>query len=364
MASGYSISIASDTKAFQTGVQKGMIEPLEDAADILEEIGRDGGRDIEQVERAAKESQEATEELKRDFSDLQKTIRDTGRKAKTDFANPMNKATADAGRGLKEFKNEAKQNFAEVASSSDGTAQGIADGIQGTLGGAAVAVGGAAGVALGALAVAGGAALTQLTADTERMKEQTSTAFQAMAAEGIEAWRSVESETQRLTDAYDNHEGEIKKIAEITGLSFETVASAWAGNKDAAKLVTSAYSEMKTELRNTFGVSVEAANATIAGWDGVLKPLNDTTQAYDAAERKAERLWNQIVTGTDEATHQQRIYRDELDELSRRPPITIPVEPQFPTPDQMAERLAGLTRGRRLRVPVDLVTRSGKVLPD
>lgn len=352
MATGYSISIASDTKAFQTGVQKGIIEPLEDAANILEEIGRDGGRDIEQVERAAKESQEATDELKRDFSDLQKTIRETGRKAKTDFANPMNKAAADAGRGVKGFTDEAKQNFAEFASSADGSAQGLVDATQGLLGGAAVAVGGAAGLALGAVAVAGGAAISQITADTERMKEKTSTAFQEMAADGIEAWRSIESETQRLTDAYDNHEGEIKNIAELTGLSFETVASAWAGNKEAAELVTRAYSEMKSELRSTFGVSVEAANATIAGWDGVLKPLNQTIQAYDSAERKAERLWNQIVTSTDEATHQQRLYRDEL----QRTPQSVPVRLEADT----SALDSALTRSRTIRVNIEGITRNGQ----
>lgn len=358
MAKGYSISIASDTKAFATGVQKGIIEPLEDAAEILQDIGSDGGRDLGKLEGELRDAQAETDDVREAFSELQKEIRETGRKARTDFANPMNRATADAGRGMRELKDEAKQNFAEVASSFDGTAQGIADGIQGTLGGAAVAVGGAAGVALGAAAVVGGTVLAQLGADAERMKEITSTAFEQMAEDGIEAWKSIESETQRLRDAYNENEDQIERIATITGLSFETVASAWAGNADAVKIVNAAYSEMKTELRNTFGVSVEAANATIAGWDGVMKPLNDTLSAYDEAERKAERLWGQIVEQTDEATHQTRLYRDELREFPTQ------IRTQLLPPDGEAVRRAAENSFQRrpVQVRAQFVTRDGRVV--
>ncbi len=77
--------------------------------------------------------------------------------------------------------------------------------------------------------------------------------FREMAENGIDAWESLQSQNQRLTDAYDQHADEINRIKDLTGLSFETVAAAWAGNKDAVDVVTRAYTEQKTELRNTLG---------------------------------------------------------------------------------------------------------------
>jgi hypothetical protein len=62
---GYSISIAADTRTFMTGVQKGIIDPLEDAANIIEEIGSESGRDLDKLERAMKDAQDETDDVRK-----------------------------------------------------------------------------------------------------------------------------------------------------------------------------------------------------------------------------------------------------------------------------------------------------------
>lgn len=319
MGKGIEIGIASETKAFKQGVEAGIIDPIEDAVKALDELGDADGP--EKLERALEDAQRETKDLGRVVERTARDIEDEFKRSYKRVGQSADDGYSKVREAGSEFKDEAISNFSEVTSSFRGDMESVADLAQGTFGGIAS---GLAGISLPAAIAAGGvgavlgATFEGVSQQSETMKETVSTNFQEMADNGIAAWQSVQSESQRLTDAYGEHEDEIKRIADLVGLPFETVASAWAGNKDAIDTVNSAYAEMKEELRSTSGVGVEAANATIAGWDGVMGSLNGTLEAYDKARDKAERLadqqsnmWLDAIAGADEVMQ-------EVDELGNR----------------------------------------------
>lgn len=309
------IALASETKAFKQGIETGVIKPLEDAIKKLRDLGDTDGAD--KLEASLKDAQRATERLgdetKQTAARIEREFRDAYRSAKrsaddaTDSMGKMGQRSAEVGQ-------EVRQNLGEgLANAARGDFEALADTIGDTLGGAAAGIGG-----LGSAAVAGAAALglgavvaviQNMAAESERTKAIASENFRAMAADGVEAWQSVQSQMQRLTDAYDEHEGEIQKIADLTGVTFEDVAGAWAGIPDKVALVKSAYAEMTSELRGTLGVTRDGAQATIDGWNGIMGPLNSVLDGYDSAEAKARRLadqqqsvWMTAINGAAEAT--------------------------------------------------------------
>jgi hypothetical protein len=355
MPQGYSISIASDTKAFMTGVQKGIIEPLEEATDILQDIGQTGGRDLEKVERAAKESQDATEGLKKDFSDLQKQIRETGKRAKTDFADPMNRATAEAGRGVSNLKDEAKQNFGELASSFDGSLQGIADGIQGTLGGAAVAVGGAAGLAIGTLGLVGGALVTQFGKDAEAAEER----IQSMYDSFIESGLNYLTEEQALS-ALSTITGDPERIkaleaqAERLGLPIQTILAAQVRSGQERNQVLAAANALladETALLKT-GVSSDVLRG--AALERIVDEYKKLNGEQATAVRGADlyRATSEIITGQQILTNEEIQKRNKL--LAETPSSTT-VRLQV---DETA-LTNSLNRSRTLKVNIEAYARTG-----
>lgn len=297
--------IGADTKPFKQAVETGMIAPLEDAEKALDELGRN--RSLDGLERDLEDAQDETKRLARETERTADAIDREYKRGYASMKNASEDATRKAGDGFDEVKDEAKQSAREAAASFTGEIDDVADYVQEVLAnafGGLGPVGEAAGIAL---ALGLGAAFAAITNDAEAVKENVSTAFQEMAADGIDAWESAQSQMQRLTDAYDKHEDEINRIKDLTGLSFETVAAAWAGNKDAVDAVTAAYEGVKAGLRDIPGATVEATAATIAGWDGIMRPLNSVLEGYDKAKAKYEQLSAQqdVLAGAE----QDRIQR-------------------------------------------------------
>lgn len=316
MAAPISIAMALDTSEVAAGARKAS-DAIENVSDSLDDVARNADGAGEKLEDSLREAQRETADTEQSFKDLGRTARrnldDVGDSARTNFGR--------AGQAAGSFKEEAISNFSEVTSSFDGSMSGIADGVQGTFGGAALALSSIslpAALAAGALGAVLGTAFETIGNDSEAMKEAVSENFRQMAEEGIESWSSVQSQMERLTDAYQDHEGEIQKIADLVGLPFETVAAAWAGNVEAMGTVTAAYSELKTNLRETAGVSVEAANSTIWGWNQVLAPLNNTVSAYDTAAEKAQRLQRQQSEMWMDAVADSGEYIEEVDAVGNK----------------------------------------------
>lgn len=298
-------SIASDTTAFDNGIRRGVIEPLEDADKALEDLGRTGDRELGDLEDAMSDARRDTERFEdeiKDVSDELTRVGRAGKRAADDIGDSFNRSSDRMRKQSAEVGQEIRQNLGEgIANAARGDFEGLSDTIGDTLGGAVAGIGGvatagiAAAGALGLGAIVG--TISTIASDAEKLKETVSENFREMAENGIDAWESLQSQNQRLTEAYDQHVDEINRIKDLVGLNFETVAAAWAGNKDAVDQVTAAYAQTKSELRDTMGVSSEAAQATIRGWDGIMGPLTNTLEGYDQAKEKAGQLEAQITGG-------------------------------------------------------------------
>jgi uncharacterized protein YukE len=288
---------------------------LDDAADEVQSLDREGRRAFDRLEDGADKAENAATALEKRLRKVRDEAKDTGNQGKKSF-DKMGDATD-------EFKSEAIQNFSEVTSSFQGDMTSAVDLVQGTLGGLASGIAGPAGLALGGAAAVFGGMAAGMIADSEKMKESISENFREMADEGISAWESTQSQMRRLTDAYDEHADQIKKISEEFGLSFETVAAAWAGSADDLAIVETAVAEANAELRKTPGVSVEAASATRDGWNSILGPLRDVNTGYDLAKEKAAQLarqqsetWGRVIDEAETAS-------EEVDKFGNRL-LTLP----------------------------------------
>lgn len=198
MAGGFSVSIGSDTRLFEQGVKTGVIKPVENAQDALQDLantstskldrevrdsgkaldklgdaGKDAGRDIESgtkdadraLDRLGKAGKEAGEDLEGALKDAQRQTqptaaeyREMSEKIRAETAKIKAQSKEDfegAGGATGEFKEEALSNFSEVTSSFTGDMQSITDLAQGTFGGLA-SLGGPASLVFGGLAVAVG----------------------------------------------------------------------------------------------------------------------------------------------------------------------------------------------------------------
>jgi hypothetical protein len=201
MAGGFSIGVAADTRAFESGVKAGIIAPVEDAQDALQVLARSGdkagdglsrgtreaelslgklgaaGKDAgDDIDRGARDAGQALDRLGRDGKsagdDLEAGLKGAQKQTEltaADYRAMTAKIRAEtekirqegrdsfrgASEGTSEFKEEALSNFSEVTSSFQGDMTSITDLAQGTFGGLA-SLGGPASLVFGGLAVAVG----------------------------------------------------------------------------------------------------------------------------------------------------------------------------------------------------------------
>lgn len=216
MAGGYNIGVAMDARAVEKGVKAGIIEPVEDAVDKLEDLGRagdkagdglgrglrDGERDLDKLGRAGKDAgddvQDGARKGERELDKLGRAGKDAGddiedglRQAQKETGRTADEwkamtakveaetakikadskgAFSEAGGASGEFKDEALSNFSEVTSSFTGDMQSVTDLAQGTFGGLA-SLGGPASLVFGGIAVAVGLVGSALAASGEESDE-------------------------------------------------------------------------------------------------------------------------------------------------------------------------------------------------
>ena len=246
---GITIPIASDTRSFMKGVDKGLIDPLENAVDAIDDVakamgdasdatadlGRDGARSLDKLEDSLKDAQRETEELKDDHRDLNDAI---AKGSKTSYKK-MDDAADDGFHKVNEAaettKDESKAAFGEMAGSFDGSMDSMVGSAQGLMGGLA-ASGGPIALAAGAIGLSAGVFYNMWKANA-KTKQRVADMYQDM----------LDSQQDFLSDGYKVEEywkilkGDdgavlsLKKVdeyAERTGLTAEQVALAWAGDSD------------------------------------------------------------------------------------------------------------------------------------
>ena len=375
---GYSISIAADTRTFLTGVQKGIIDPLEDAADIIEEIGSESGRDLDKLERAMKDAQDETDDVRKGFSDLQKEIRETGRKSRTDFANPINKSTRDVGNQLDEVTDEAKQNAAEMFSSFDGSFESIADAAQSTLGGL---VGGLRGIPAIAAVAAGAAGLGLITStiieqidDAAELKQTLTDAYKAAAEEG----RNYLDEATIIAAASDilfdtaKREAAAADAAKI-GVDTNTYIRALAGDAGALEFALNqargASADLVNDLDSARGgegwsPAVQAIGVVRDRLEGLSEMHDDNREAasqyQDLVSEQSAAQREQIARVRDAEQARWDALGRAADEAGSRPPVPIRTELQQPDTEAVRRGTQGTFDRRPVKIRANLVDRNGK----
>lgn len=252
MAGGYTVGIASDTKAFKQGIETGIIDPLEDAQKELVELGKSKGP--EQLEKGMKDAEKATDRLKdetkRTADAIEQEYRDSYRKARQSADDGLDGMK----RNTEEVTSELKQNLGETFSSFRGDLEDLPQIAQDTLGGLAGsgALGGIGGVAATAAGAAGlGMIIGAMDTINERAEALEDRAND-MATAFIEAGSNVLNATTVAAAAADvitdpEKRKEVQAYADALGVDFPTAVRAYVGDANALAVVDGVVSDARRE---------------------------------------------------------------------------------------------------------------------
>lgn len=375
MAKGINIAIGADTRAYADAVKRGMIDPTEKAAEALEELGREGPRDLDRIEDSMRDAQRSTQDVQEELRDLASEIRDTGRKAKTDFGDKVKGATDVASEGMEELKDEGTGTAKELAASFDGSMESIAGGIQ-EVAANAFAGFGPAGAAAGIAAALGlGVVLEQFTKQQEaadELKERITSAYRTAIEEG----NAYLSEAQIIEAALDilqsDRRGKLEEDAKTLGVAFNTVLRAEAGDYDALNEVIAAAEKAQTD-RFAAG-SREAGDRSmqidteIGSIEGIIRSLEDQKKTHDDS-RTAAAAYSDFVKESEQKQREQinrtrdtaqARYEAEAVALGKLPksvPVSVDlIEPDIESAARNIQRRASQTR---IRFEAAVFTRNG-----
>jgi hypothetical protein len=298
------IDFLSNERDVVRGAEK-MADTFEQVGDSLDDVARDGER--------------STERLEASFRDLSNTVQRESRSIGTDIGDNSRRGFGRAREAVREFKGEVVQNLGEVASSFDGSVEGIADGFQGLAGGASVgliAMGGpiaAVGAALAAVGFIGGAMFTQLAEDTEKNKQAVANWAGAYIAAGgtILSASQLAAEAQAIATDPDRYAA-AKQNAEDWGVTVATAMRAMAGDATALTVVQGNLNDRTEEAARLLAVQEEQVDANAAaaydlddatrrGADS-LGALHDAMSAGEAIARDTSDALLEIVASASEAT--------------------------------------------------------------
>lgn len=292
MARGYERRIGADTRDFERAVKDGVIKPVEDAARSLDEFadsgedaGRGASRGLEKVEDSAGKLEKALRDAQKQSEKTERAVDDIG-----DGGSRGLKRASDA---TSEFKDEAKANFSEIASSFDGSMGSIGEMAQGTLGGLAQSEIPGVGVAAGIAA----AAVGTITATWEKVDEATTEAKESAYeyALTVAASGDFASTSARIDDLTGSVEG-LKKVQDLA------VATGWE-QKDV--LTALATGDGLPALKKAFDEGALSTNiqmGRLSELEGVIKGTAEGFELGADASRLNESALYDLVTATGKAT--------------------------------------------------------------
>lgn len=279
-----------------SGVAKGAKDAeraLGKLEDAVGDTGKGGARDLDKLEDELKDVQRQGEKTERSMKDI----------------GDSSKRTWDAASdNVKGFKDEAVQNFAEVASSFDGDLSQMADGVQGLTGGLASALTPGIGIPVAIL----GAAAAAFFASWQKAAEDSEARIQAMYDDFTETGQTFVSESfiadeikriQEDTGKWNDAQQRVKD----TGLEIGTVLRAMAGDQQAIADVHDAYVQQRdTEIQKIRDAKLSIEDQATAV-DGVNAKFGEQTEWISQIQRD---------TGT--AAQKAAAYRDAIGGASDR----------------------------------------------
>lgn len=310
MSKGIDIPLVADVGKFIKGTDS-VSDALDDVVDSLDDVAREGksatGKVSDALDTVKRDATTSSDTLEKKFRTAFDEVKADAKTTSTSVSTHMKRGADDAGEATKEFKNEAAQNFSEVASSFQGDMASAADGVQGTLGGLAGSLPGPAGIMAGVLAGVGGAMLTSFTKNAEASEARIKAMYDDMLESGNDfisqdaiqkELAAIYSDTGERAISWKN----LKKIVEDTGASESLVARAYAGDIQAQR-----------DLLGLVGDAIDA---------NTDKTLNGSTEGINAliAQRaELERVRDGVVgimNENDTAVKKVNGYRDAVSEMS------------------------------------------------
>lgn len=207
-------------------------------------------RDLDRAERSA-------DDLARTYDrDLTGAFKDTAKEAKRTgdvIDRETRDATGKASGYTSDFKDEARQNFAETASSFDGSMESVADLAQSTLGGMAGA-GGPIALATAALGAMGGALYASMAENAAKVEQRISDMYDDLIESG-QNYLSREYVLSQVDEIVKGSEDAIitmtqaEETAAATGATLADVMLAYAGDADAGARLTQAIADTQDEIK-------------------------------------------------------------------------------------------------------------------
>lgn len=234
----FKLALAADVREVLRGTDD-VERALDDVADAMNDVARDSQAAERKITRdltdIGKEGKDAGDKLERTFRDAFDVGRKESRDAGRDIERNTKRSFDDAGDSVGEFKDEARQNFSEVASSFTGDMDSAVDLVQGTFGGLAGSIAGPVGLALGGLGASAGVFYTLWKENAERVEQRVQDMYEDMRESG-NAFLSDEFVAQGIADIFGKTEDAVikwenlQKIVEATGATEQLVARAYAGD--------------------------------------------------------------------------------------------------------------------------------------
>jgi hypothetical protein len=241
---GYTVGIASETKAFKQGIDSGIIAPVEDAEKALDALGRAKG--LDQLERGMSDAQDATEDLADETKDAARTIEREFRDGYGSMKRDADRSLDGATKATEGLKDEAAQTGREMAASFKEPADAL-DAVQ-ELAANALSGLGPAGVIAGTAAAVGIGVVTEVLQTQQEEADKLKEKMAGMYSEAVEAGRDYLDEAQIIKGVndilFDPENDSIyqqaKRDAETLGVTVSDVLRAQAGDQEKVNVLIEA----------------------------------------------------------------------------------------------------------------------------
>lgn len=322
---GYTVPIASETKAFKQGIETGIIKPVEDANEALEELGKNRGP--EQLERDVRGAQESTEKLADETKDTARVIereyRDSFRKLKRDSDDAFDGAS----RGADDFKQEASQSMRETAASISSVEDGL-DAVQ-EIAANAFSGFGPVGAGVGLVSAIGLGLVTEELRKQQDAADELKARLTAAYIEAAEESRNYLDAAQITSESaaiYEDAERLAKATADATelGLERQVVVQAMAGDEEALNAVIQAGVDLqaeaaaKSEERGKHGESILGTELQQdAALSGIVDRYREQLGIQDEAKAKAEEYLGVVDAQKAKEAEQDSAARAAISERGR-----------------------------------------------
>lgn len=306
MAKDITLGISADTREFVSGVDKGVIKPLDGIDKALDDVAKGGDEAGRKLEHSLDGARRETSQFKRDQTELGRATA-AGQKVGTDSIElNAGQRTKILRTSIRQAGANAKTALAGDLSSMSTSAEGAVSSVGNTVGGIlasfgpiGIGIGAAVGVATGII----GGMLQKSTERTKKFREEVKTLandFIETAGVGEASIGLISAALKEAATTTDKEAVSLAKlhdVADRAGSSYEDLALAYAGNQKVLKelkktsddYLDSLYEQLNQEMVNNGNDAdrVQAIDKKIRAQEEYNGYLNDASaKAKDAAKQE------------------------------------------------------------------------------